>query len=433
MNYVISLVSYIMDMLIVSVYLKSILKQRKESLKKYYFIALFMSEMLLYCNELIVSHYQYSNSILFTTLLSLLTTFFISLFYEAKFISRILAVVTFQVLVSVGESLFTLLVSLVNKNFFETDNTLLLYSVMNNGSKIILFIFCLMISVLWKRQENYPLEYSILLFSTPIISIIIYSIIPLKEIADSDNSLLYHSIFIGLLVINIVNYILINRTYDYIVFQTRNKQISEQLNFQKEKYAQLSESYKQTRRILHDTKKHYFAIQEFASENKPDQIITYMSDAINDLERTYAKYNTGNLVIDSLITNYENIALKHNIKFAVDLNVDSQRIPTSDYDLCIILGNILDNAINACLNSDNMYIFLEISTTDNDKFIIHSHNTISLELIKEDSAPFEHGYGLINIKNTVENNLGFMTYTLDDLFSIDILIPIVHKEKRIYT
>ena len=48
--------------------------------------------------------------------------------------------------------------------------------------------------------------------------------------------------------------------------------IQRQLDFQKGKFEQLSESYRQNRRIIHDVKKHYFYIQEQAAFWRPEKL-----------------------------------------------------------------------------------------------------------------------------------------------------------------
>ena len=79
-------------------------------------------------------------------------------------------------------------------------------------------------------------------------------------------------------------------------FQSQYHQMEQQILFQKEKYKQLSIAYRETRSIVHDVKKHYFAIQELIHHQEYEQLLGYTSSAINTLESTYANFNTGNLV-----------------------------------------------------------------------------------------------------------------------------------------
>lgn len=157
--------------------------------------------------------------------------------------------------------------------------------------------------------------------------------------------------------------------------------MEDQIRFQKEKYEQLSESYRQSRRIIHDLKKQYFCINEYVDNKEYDKLKTFTSEAVRDIESTYSKYNTGNLVIDSFLTNYDTLAAKNHIQFVAKLGVTYNRIPVNDYDLCVILGNMLDNCLKACIanpSSEN-FIHIAIATTENDKFTIHCENTTAEE------------------------------------------------------
>jgi sensor histidine kinase regulating citrate/malate metabolism len=104
----------------------------------------------------------------------------------------------------------------------------------------------------------------------------------------------------------------------------------------------------------------------------------------------------------------------------------------------VILGNMLDNCLKACIanpSSEN-FIHIAIATTENDKFTIHCENTTaegtSLEHIHANRQnSLYHGYGLTNIRNTAEKYHGFFTYSVETLFYMDLMIPIIEKSKRI--
>lgn len=239
------------------------------------------------------------------------------------------------------------------------------------------------------------------------------------------------------MLLNIINYILIQKEYASTTLKYTNAQMEDQIRFQKEKYEQLSESYRQSRRIIHDLKKQYFCINEYVDNKEYDKLKTFTSEAVRDIESTYSKYNTGNLVIDSFLTNYDTLAAK--IIFNLLLSrVTYNRIPVNDYDLCVILGNMLDNCLKACIanpSSEN-FIHIAIATTENDKFTIHCENTTaegtSLEHIHANRQnSLYHGYGLTNIRNTAEKYHGFFTYSVETLFYMDLMIPIIEKSKRI--
>lgn len=182
---------------------------------------------------------------------------------------------------------------------------------MNIGSKVVLFILCLLMSLLFRKQTPaHSLEYKFLILSTPIISIIIYVCLPLQHLFLIDNILFYELLIFCLVLLNIINYILIQKEYASTTLKYTNAQMEDQIRFQKEKYEQLSESYRQSRRIIHDLKKQYFCINEYVDNKEYDKLKTFTSEAVRDIESTYSKYNTGNLVIDSFLTNYDTLAAK---------------------------------------------------------------------------------------------------------------------------
>ena len=435
MQYIISIVTYIFDIFIINAFLKNILKNFKTDYRLHYCLALIFTEIILYINEGLISHNNSPLYMIITIVISMLTTFGLCFFYDCPIKSKIMTALSFQVLVSLGETFFTFIMSYVNSEIFETKDKSLLYSIMNIGSKTMLFLLCLFVVFLLRKQtDSRPIEYSILLFTTPIVTLIIFELVPLNGLYTVDSKLFYEILFLCLAILNIINYVLIQKAYDATIMQYDNKQMEQQLLFQKEKFEQLSESYRQSRRIIHDIKKHYFCIQEYVGNEQYDKLIDFTSEAVHDIESTYAKYNTGNLVIDSFLTNYENIAVKNNIAFSAGLNVDFNRVPINDYDLCVIIGNILDNSIKACETSNvsNSYIHIDIKTTDNDRFTIYCENTMSYDTAAKDNKSLNHGYGLSNIRNTVEKNHGFLTYSYDTIFRIDIMIPIIDSSKRVY-
>ena len=436
MNYIISAITYIFDIFIISSYLKSMLKNFKKKYSVWYVISLASVEILLYVNERLSTHYSFIPTTITTLAISMLTTFGLSFFFANTIKARILTALSFQVLVSLGETFFTFIITNFNTSILQITDRILLYSIMNLGSKVMLFLLCMVTSLFFRNVKyEHPVEYSILLFTTPVITVTIFSFTPLQFLSESNNLLFYEILFVCLTLLNIVNYVLIQKTFAATIIKYTNMNIQRQLDFQKKKYEQLGESYRQTRRIIHDVKNHYFYIQEQINNHHYDQLLDYTSAAIHDMEDHYAKYNTGNLVIDSFLTSYDNLAVKNNISFYTRLNLDFNRIPVGDYDLCTILGNILDNCITACriCNNGDKYISISIETTDDDRFVIHCENRAPEEETTRSRRSINHGFGMNNIQQAVEKYHGYYVFKHSgDIFYTDIMVPIIDESKRLY-
>ena len=97
-------------------------------------------------------------------------------------------------------------------------------------------------------------------------------------------------------------------------------------------------------------------------------------------------------------------------------------------DSGIILGNLLDNALNACKNQLNAKIKVSLRTAD-DNFSIHVANTYvitSSDKAPEDfeSTDFIHGYGLKNVKNSAGTCGGFCVIQHEnDIYSVTVIVP----------
>lgn len=152
--------------------------------------------------------------------------------------------------------------------------------------------------------------------------------------------------------------------------------------------------------------------KEFVKNNEYDRLEEYLNISVNDLEHTYADIHTGNLVIDSFVSNYKTVSNDNSIDFTESICADPGRIPVADYDLCVILGNILDNSLNACMKNTG---------TEN-------------KIDSSDDSYFEHGYGLENVRRIVERYHGIMRVVTSDseapLFEVTIIIPIIDPKKR---
>lgn len=428
MTNILTLSAYLLDMLIVTIFLDNMFLGKKRYSAVKYYVALIVVEAILFLNEYFVKTVDVAYAKTITMVISLSTTFFLCFFYESSWQIKILAACIFQMIVSIGEIIFTYLVSNINSDFLNITDTNLLYNTMNNGSKLVLLILCLSIVFVRKRNnETTQWNYNVLLLSTPLITLGIYCILPLKKVYG-ENTVFYNLFFICLAVLNVINFILIKHNQAFVAVKFANTQMEQQIRFQKEKYEQLSESYRKNRRLIHDVKKHYFSIQEYIRHNNLQGLLEYTYSAIDDLESTYVKYNTGNLVIDSFLTNYDTICEANHIHFVAYLNVEYGRIPIGDYDLCIILGNLLDNALQANEKVDALdrELLIEIESSENSKFRIHAENPMpkQVNVIGKKNSIY-HGYGLENIKKVVTENNGFLTISETECFVIDILIPII--------
>ena len=237
---------------------------------------------------------------------------------------------------------------------------------------------------------------------------------------------------------NIVNYVLLESLFHVKDLEEQKQQLELQHTYQANKYSQISSAYRNTRSILHETKRHFFYIQECAGQQDYERILDYLKTAMVNMENSYNRVNTGNLVIDSFLSNHLSIAAKESIQYETNIQISPDRIPVDDYNLSIILGNLLDNSLKECSRSmapDPGFVKVEMRTTERE-FGIHIVNSARNVNEKHNKNDLEyqlfHGYGIENVKNiTTHYNGSYDMLQKENMYDVVVIIPIQEKGEQL--
>lgn len=430
----ITLLTYAFDLFLILIFFNNTLQNRKANVPGYIFYGSYcIMEALLYVSETLSGN----RSFLLTLSVSFLTSYALTFLYQSSMRHRLFSAVSFQFFAILGENIFTMLMEMIRPSIFSIDEPSLSI-IMGLGSKAALFLLVLLVSLFWHRKfSGQNLNYHIFILATPLASLTVMLFTPLEDIINGHNRTFFLCLYVTLSLLNMLNYWLLVKTFRQEQELHRLRQMETQIAYQKERYAQLSTAYKTNRRLIHDTKKHYFILQEHLKREEYGELRQYLQISMEEIENTYTEINTGNLVIDAFVSNFKNIARTGGIRFSSTLQVDPDRIPVNDYDLCVVLGNLLDNSLNACRKNAAVqnHITLTVTVSENDIFYIHTENTYhhaEKSTARQKSDFQEHGYGIANIRNIVEKYHGFIKYEFGDLFSMDIIIPIIDVKKRLH-
>lgn len=359
----------------------------------------------------------------------------LSFSFHTKLMSKLLASFSFSILSLVTERLSYFYFLQNNRSKTMLDITTMTTELPDNMnfehrllSLMLLFFIIMLLRPFTKISSGIrSTAYSFLLLLTPFLSLCLALSPPIFHL----NLMMPQTYFliIGfLLFVNILNYILIQYIQDSEALHSEIEILESQLSYQKNKYQQLGDAYKNIRSFMHDTKKHLFFIQECVSQEKYDEIIPYSENIITDLESRYCTFNTGNLVVDAFVHNLYLRTQNNNISLLTNLNFDNSLIPLNDYHMTIVLGNLLDNSYNACVDQLNGKISLTISTLE-DVFTIHIQNTYINDINNKKNQSFEdfdfiHGYGLKNVKDIVNQYNGIHNIRCENgIYSVTIIIP----------
>ena len=171
--------------------------------------------------------------------------------------------------------------------------------------------------------------------------------------------------------------------------------------------------YKQMLGWRHDFRNHINVILGKLQYKDKEDAISYIYEMSSDIYRLEQNIYTDNVVINSILLSKKKESEEHNIKISLDLNMDYD-IKVSDIDMCIILGNLLDNSIEACSNIEgDRFIDLKIVSQTN-RLIIKISNNTNGNLNEVDGKFFTtkksgiHGLGLIQIDEIVKKYNGYI-------------------------
>lgn len=185
-------------------------------------------------------------------------------------------------------------------------------------------------------------------------------------------------------------------------------------------YKMLNEQYSQMERLRHDMKNHVLSIYGLWKGSEWDKMGDYLETMIED-GNIGSDDATGSKAIDALLYQKKKLAMSQEIQWEADVQIP-QNCVINEFDLCVLFGNILDNAINGCLESDNPSgRFVRVMSQNVKKcFLIIAHNGTSMKNIKE----MKKGIGFLNITETVRKYSGTISTKVENNeFEISVLLP----------
>lgn len=432
-HYISSFLGSMLDLGALVLYFYIFMKKRKKNIPFPFLIVSFiLVEVIIVISTIILSsNYSFYAGIIRLSI-SVASTFLLTLFFESKLLYRIFFSISYQAIIALSEFIALIFV----QYYLQLPEE----SIQNIGDLIgfltltITLFFIILISIIFKKRIQYiSVHHYILLLITPIITIFTAFNRNILE-ASISHPLSYALLITGFVIINYSNFILLIISSNSFAEREKINLIIKQNEYQQEKYNQLSSAYKKLRKYQHDTKKRFMYINDCIQNEKYNAVIPYLEQSLDELNSSYSKINTGNLVIDSFVSNYLLLCEDKGIEFISNLQIDASLIPIKDYDLSIVLGNLLDNAVNACnniLSPDKKFIQLYICTDlQSDQFVIHIVNSKNQKTVSENDEVI-HGYGLINIQEHIEKSFGIInSKETNNEYETSIIIPLNKNSKE---
>ena len=195
-------------------------------------------------------------------------------------------------------------------------------------------------------------------------------------------------------------------------------------------YAEVDNMYRQMRGWRHDYRNHIQVMKSHALSGDMDAIAHYLDALDTDLQTVDTVIKTGNKMTDAILNSKISLARTKNITVTAEANI-AVELRTSQLDLCIIIGNLLDNAIEACAalpeSARMIRIYMEMKNT---QLYMSFTNTAAAGKQRKAGGRFlstkgeGHGFGLVRIDSIVERNNGYISRNSEDnAYTTEVLLP----------
>lgn len=302
-------------------------------------------------------------------------------------------------------------------------------------SKLILLFFVHAVSIVKNHQsQNSPSLFSWLLLIVMTVSsiIIIHTLYYFNQ--ESSNSLsdnLYFISIILLLIINIGFFIFNDKLSKSTDIKIENLVLSQQIKHYEELRASKEEQISFFNREKHNLKNQLLSIRAYALKEENSAIIDFTNKLLTESDFGLTPISVcDNLILDAILSSKINIAKKNGVEYTWNINVPS-KLPFGDIDLCILLGNAIENAFDACLadKRNTRFVHITIHYKQNCLYL-HFENTYAHKLIKSNNIflstkanPSSHGYGLSSIEDIVKKYNGIIQInTKNTVFSLKLIL-----------
>lgn len=246
----------------------------------------------------------------------------------------------------------------------------------------------------------------------------------------------------AILILALLSILYAVKTFQNMIVLNREKNsriiLEKQIGSMQEHMEEMEHIYSGIRSMKHDMKNTLAVIMELAGKDETE-LQTYLSEINKGFEQLEFRFRTGNTVADVLL----NMKYHEAVRTIPDIEIDAERLLFSEnmhiqsYDIGVIIGNALDNAIEACrklkAEQQEAETFIRISSFTRGKmFFIEVENSFNGKVRRKKQSEFPvteksdnraHGMGLANIKHTAEKYHGGVDWTAEGkVFMLSVMM-----------
>lgn len=279
----------------------------------------------------------------------------------------------------------------------------------------------------WKYLWVLPGSFLILLHVSPLSSLADFFAPEKYGVRDVLQALLLN---VAAILSYAVSLNMLLKTYDNLKALECTNLMERQLEMQKDEYKRLMKSIKENARQRHDWRHHLLTIGGLAQNKKFDALEAYLESYIAGHMADEGVPVCGNVVVDIILRHFISRAREQGVEVEVEADIPGE-LRVSDLDLCVIFGNLVENAVEACslMDSGNRFIRIWAEKVGSQLFftVQNSYMAEPKRCGKDflSSKREGKGIGISSVKNIVESGGGvFAEDSENGVFTVKVLLNI---------
>lgn len=360
------------------------------------------------------------------------------IYYKGKVHVKLIASIFLLVFSLVTELVTAIIIGAVLGDQIQNARENLMFLFLGTVVSKILMMLVIEFIIRFKRRKASQVSLSSWMFiiSIPIISIVlaissVYE--PVVSGTVSGNAILS---CVAILYIDLIAFYLFDNIVVQVDENNQYKFREQQLLYQKDQYENVIAGYNQIKRVRHDMIGHFITVKGYLVGNKTHEAVEYLGKLSDELNIETKGILSRNVAVDAIINNRKTKANALGIQFDHEIMIPEQ-LHIDDMDICIIIGNALNNAIEACeriTDINCMQLIRMRMKYKKGSVLLDIKNTYNPDTIKSKNKKYISskigrakgaiGTGMGNIMQTVEKYGGICQSDCNnEYFKLQIVIP----------
>lgn len=359
-------------------------------------------------------------------IISLSCIFLITICYSAKISKKIIVTIVVYMCGFIAEAIVALLIGLSGFELFGQTEQVSIFS------EVIIELIFWVITLGIQRFKNVSKNTSIHKSFIPAIIIIPASSVYLELLIFQQKDVDSGMAGLSLVCVLAMNFILVY-LYDSlsIMFQERTQAaiVLREKDYYHEQVEMLKRKHEELRQFRHDMENRIIVMQQMLKDREYGTAMEYTEQISEKLRQTEIYCITGNTAIDSVLNYKLTKASEKGIKIKSNVAIP-EKIEIDDEDIVVILGNLLDNAIEATEKlKEDKYISIDLEYDKGSVLIqvINSYDSLvrfsNGKILTRKEDEYLHGIGLQSVNTVVKKYNGLLDIEHDNLeFTVNVLL-----------